>query len=580
MLFEHELAWKDPAVYNEVYKNSIEHPEEFWNYHRHRLFPSECFNAAYNCVDRHAQANPDKTAIIWYGDEYCEYRRISYRQLQIMTQKIASELVRHNVKKGDSITIYAAICPESIAAMLACCRIGAMHNVIFSGFSAATLRERCEESKIVLTMSHASRNGRSMSPLKTVLEAVGSSKSVILLDHVDDFPIEDSCLSYENVNYYDNMFTLYTSGSTKAPKKICHCCGGYLLYTAMTFKNIFDVRENDVHFCTSDIGWITGHSYIVYAPLFFGLTTVIFQGVPTYPTVGRYWEIIEREKVTIFYSAPTAIRCLATVGGSQLDQYDFSSLRMLGSVGEPMDEAAWNWFFTHIGQGRCPIADTWWQTETGGIILAPLCNLEQKPGFASKPFFGIVPKIVNDELVIQEKNWPGLSVNFSREDGQCYHTGDKAMQDADGDIKILGRIDDVINVSGHRIGTSELESIINSLGEIEECAVVGVPHRIKGQTIFVFATTTTELNQSQKESVFQEIIARTREEIGAIAKPEKAAFVPALPKTRSGKIKRNILKTIGAREDINYDSADFSSIVNPECIQEIEKITRLSTIKV
>ena len=582
MLLDHELAWKDLTVYKEIYKNSIKNPEEFWAYHREKMFPNQIFNASYNCVDRHAKAHPNKTAIVWYGDECCERREISYGKLLVMVRKIASELLRQGVKKNDSVTIYAPMIPESMAAMLACCRIGAVHNVVFSGFAANALKKRIEHSnsKVVITVSSMARGGKLINPLKIVLNSI-TDQRVILLDHVEDFELDERTAEVEPVDCNDDMFTLYTSGSTEIPKKIRHRCGGYLLYAAMTYKYIFDVREDDVHFCTSDIGWITGHSYIVYAPLFFGLKVVIFQGVPTYPQNGRYWDIITRERVSIFYSAPTAIRCLSSLGDDSLDSYDFSTLRVLGCVGEPINETAWQWYCKNIGQNRCPIMDTWWQTETGGIILAPLCNLsEQKPGFASKPFFGIEPDIVNSELVIKRKNWPGLSANFERNDGKIYHTGDKAMADEDGDIKILGRIDDVINVSGHRIGTSELESVINSLGEIEECAVVGVPHRIKGQAIFVFATTTSELNQEQKESVFKEISERIRQEIGAIAKPEKAAFVSELPKTRSGKIKRNVLQLIGSKEPIDSNRSDFASIANPECLKEIEKVTKFSAIKV
>ena len=577
MLFDHELAWKDPAIYKEIYDHSITEPEEFWKYHRNKLFPENCYNASYNCIDRHATKDPNKTAIVWYGDEYCERREISYGKLLEITQKIASELLRRGVRKGDSVTICMPMVPEGIAAMLACCRIGAVHNVVFSGFSATALNERIfrSSSKVVITIIGSNRGGKFVPSLKNVLTATKDlDVDILLVDHADDFSIDERVRKPLAMDYNDDMFTLYTSGSTKEPKRVFHTCGGYQLYSAMTFKYIFDVKEDDVHFCTSDIGWITGHSYITYAPLFLGLKLVIFSGTPMYPKGGRYWEIIEQEKVTILYSAPSAIRCLASLGDDVLDNYDFSTLRVLGCVGEPMNEAAWQWYFDNIGQKRCPIMDTWWQTETGGIMLAPLCNLNQKPCFAAKPFFGVIPDIKDDELVIKKKNWPGLSSNFSRDDGEIYHTGDKAMRDADGDFRILGRIDDVVNISGHRLGTFEVESVVNALGEIEESAVIGIPHRIKGQALCIFVTTTTPLDQEQQASVSQEITLRIRQDIGAIAKPDRVVFIPELPKTRSGKIKRNILKAIGEKKEIDYQCSDIESVINVECIRQIEVAMR------
>ncbi|MBE6447607.1 MAG: acetate--CoA ligase [Alphaproteobacteria bacterium] len=573
MLFDHELAWKDPAIYKEIYVNSIAAPEKFWEYHQNTLFPEGNYNASFNCLDRHAKITPHKNAIIWYGDEYCERREISYARLLEMTERIASELIRRGIRKGDSVTICMPMTPESIASMLACCRIGAIHNVVFSGFSANALNERIfrSASKIVLTVTAGSRGGKMIPSLHNVLAAIGDMDvDVLLVDHVDDFPMDDGALSVEHMKYDDPMFTLYTSGSTKEPKRIFHSCGGYQLYSAMTFKYVFDAKPEDIHFCTSDIGWITGHSYITYAPLFLGLTIVIFSGTPMHPDGGRYWQIIENERVSIFYSAPSAIRCLASLGEESVRNYDLSSLKVLGCVGEPMNEAAWKWLFTNVGKEKCPIMDTWWQTETGGIILAPLHNVKyQKPGFASMPFFGVAPGIENEELIIKNKNWPGLSSNFVRDD-QIYHTGDKAMVDDDGDFKILGRIDDVVNICGHRLGTSEVESVVNALGEIEESAAIGVPHRIKGQALCIFATTTADLDQDQKESVAKEITTRIRQDIGAIAKPDKIVFIPELPKTRSGKIKRNILKIIGKKQNIDYDAADMQSIINISCIKEIE----------
>ncbi len=576
MLFDHELAWKDPSIYREIYANSIASPEKFWEYHCSKLFPEQVFNASFNCLDRNVKKNPNKTAIVWYGDEYCERREITYIKLLEMTQKIASELIRRGIRKGDSVTICMPMIPESIAAMLACCRVGAVHNVVFSGFSSAALSERIfrSSSKVVITVTTSSRGGKIIPLLKNVLNAINDMNvEVLLADYVDDFSLDERAICYADMKYNDTMFTLYTSGSTKEPKRIFHTCGGYQLYSAMTFKYIFDIKEDDVHFCTSDIGWITGHSYITYAPLFFGLKLVIFSGTPMYPNGGRYWEIIDDEKVTILYSAPTAIRCLASLGDEQLNRYNLSSLRVLGCVGEPMNESAWQWYFENIGKKRCPIMDTWWQTETGGIILAPLHNIEyQKPCFASKPFFGIIPGIENDELIIKNKNWPGLSSNFSKNDGEIYHTGDKAMIDNDGDFRILGRIDDVVNICGHRLGTSEVESVVNTLGEIEESAAIGIPHRIKGQVLCIFVTTTTDLTDEQKKSVTEEISSRIRQDIGAIAKPDRVVFIHELPKTRSGKIKRNILKAIGESKGvISYNGKDLDSVINPACIKDIEK---------
>lgn len=578
MLLDHELAWKDPAIYKEIYFNSVTEPEMFWEYHKNKLFPENNFNASFNCLDRHAQKDPNKTAIVWYGDEYCERRQISYGKLLIMTKKIASELLHMGIRKGDSVTICMPMIPESIAAMLACCRIGAVHNVVFSGFSATALNEKIfrSSSKVVITVTGSNRGGKFVPTLKNVLTATKDLPvDILLVDHAEDFEIDERVEIPTEMNYDDSMFSLYTSGSTKEPKRVFHTCGGYQLYAAMTLKYIFDIKKDDVYFCTSDIGWITGHSYITYAPLFFGLKLVIFSGTPMYPQGGRYWEIIEQEKVNVFYSAPSAIRCLASLGDDVLDNYDLSSLRVLGCVGEPMNESAWQWYFDNIGKKRCPIMDTWWQTETGGIMLAPLHNLDQKPCFAAKPFFGIVPDIQADELVIKKKNWPGLSSNFTKkDDGDVYHTGDKAERDQDGDFRILGRIDDVVNISGHRLGTSEIESIVNTLGEIEESAAIGIPHRIKGQALCIFVTTTTPLDPSQKESVAQEITSRIRQDIGAIAKPDRIVFIPELPKTRSGKIKRNILKIIGEKKEINYTCPDLESVVNTNCIKDIETAMR------
>lgn len=556
MLFDHNLAWKNKEIYDEIYKNSIEYPDEFWRYHESVLFPEHINNACYNCLDRHLLHNSEKTAIIWYGDEIGCKRTLSYSSLFRIVQNISHVLLQNGVKSGDIVTIYANVSPESVAAMLACARIGAVHNVIFAGFSHAVLEERVvsSNSKVVLTVKHARRGGKSIKIAENA-EKVAEKLKDIKLIFLEDITTGGS-VSYVNVEKDHDLFRLYTSGSTGKPKSITHKTFEYLLYTSLTFKYIFDIRQDDVYFCTSDIGWITGHSYMVYAPLFHGSTIVLFEGNPTYPTASRYWEIIEEDRVSLFYTAPTAIRSLSMFDKSFVNSHDISSLRILGSVGEPINIDAWQWYFDIVGQKRCPIIDTWWQTETGGIVIAPLLDIShQKPGYASKPFFG-VRTIINEEksLIL---------------DGSCCFrhviSGDRAEADQDGDIKIIGRIDDVMNVSGHRLGATEIENVINSVDGVCESAVVSIPHEIKGESIFVFVIIESNLN---KLTLVNTIIQMVKNKISSIAKPNDIAFVNELPKTRSGKIKRDLLKKVASNEKIT--EKDLESLTNKDIIQGIE----------
>lgn len=608
MILEHELAWVDEKIYWEIYESSLKYPNEFWMRHMQdiswkkspmvafdersgRWLPGGISNVCYNCIDRHAEKTPDKPAIVWYGDMPGERREISFAELQRMVVRISSVLRARGVKKGNVVGVYMPMIPEAIAAMQACARMGALHLVVFAGFSAEALAYRLSvsQAKVILTVSAANRGGKRIRVLDNVEAAVVNMErppEIINVDTLGNVELDDRI---EWLSESDNLFVLYTSGSSGKPKGIIHSALPYILYVATTFKVIFDIKPNDVYFCTSDVGWITGHSYIAYAPLFFGLTTVIFSGSPTYPEADRYWDIIEREHVSIFYSAPTAIRSLQMFNQRFVEKHDLSSLRMLGSVGEPINRSAWQWYFDVVGGGRCPIMDTWWQTETGGIVLAPLRTLKQKPGVAGKPFFGISPKISdNGELTITSK-WAGLCRAVVYECGVvgntpefcenifkknyfkdgAFLTGDGATQDANGDIKISGRLDDVINISGHRLGTAEFECAINKIDEVKESAVVAVPHDIKGQTAFAYVVSKTEpLTPEAKADIAKKIISATRCGIGAIAKPDFIAFVPDLPKTRSGKIVRHILRAIA--NDESYEGKDMASIVNPGVLSDLQ----------
>lgn len=609
MLFDHKLAWTDEKIYKEIYNNSISNPNEFWLYHSQMMYwkekPREAYskdgkwledgvsNICYNCVDRHAIMTPNKTAIVWHGDEVNERREVSYSELLQLVIEISSILKNQGISKGDVVGIYMPTRIESIAAMLACSRIGAIHLVIFAGFSATAIAYRLEmaNARIILTMTSSRRGGKEIHLKSNIDEAVSKmsyTPKILLFDDyknlLNGVPITDEI---EWCSNKDNLFILYTSGSTGKPKGIIHSSLRYMLYTSTTFKFIFNIKKDDIYFCTSDIGWITGHSYIAYAPFFHGNTIVIFEGNPTYPDASRYWDIIEREKVNIFYTAPTAIRSLKLFNKNYVTKHDLSSLRVLGSVGEPINKDAWEWYFNMIGNNKCPIIDTWWQTETGGVILAPLLNVKnQKPGFAAKPFFGIIPKIIDNKLYIQNK-WPGVcrSVTYECEysekdenNGSCknrfdneyfendlFKTGDGALYDEDFDIKVIGRLDDVINISGHRLSAAELEDAVHSVDGVKDCAVVAVDHEIKGQSAFVYVSTEKEFN---RELAVKAILSSIRKNIGPIAKPDFITFIEELPKTRSGKIVRHILRDLAQGKSGN--SKDISSVANLESLDKIK----------
>lgn len=626
MLFDHELAWTDEKIYEEIYENSIKRNEDFWAFHLKSMdflkspkaildkdgwFSGGIANVSYNCVDRHAKANPNKTAIIWYGDEPGVRVELTYQELLEKVVRISSLLKKNGVQKGDVVGIYMPMHPDSIAAMLACARIGAIHLVTFAGFSSNALAYRLEMSKakVLLSFSKMHRDGKSIDLEKNCHSAISQMENkpkLLLLDDHRIFENLEICEDIEPTSNRDNLFVLYTSGSTGKPKGITHSAIPYMIYTATTFRMIFNIKPDDVYFCSSDIGWITGHSYIAYAPLFHGLTVVLFEGTPIYPTADRYWEIIENEKVNIFYTAPTALRSLKAFPDELVLKHDLSSLRVLGSVGEPIDNDAWRWYFEVVGKKRCPIVDTWWQTEAGGIILAPLLDLEkQKPCVAGKPFFGIVPRIMTpDQEMVEESEtvgklmlenrWPGMcqsvlyeceySKKMERNGRSCedifkdqyfsngrFNTGDGAVFDKDFDIKIVGRLDDVLNISGHRLSTAEFEDAIHKVDSVTDCAVVAIPHKLTGQAAFVFAV--KKASESPDETI-QKITKALRSEIGAIAKPSGIAFVSDLPKTRSGKIMRQLLRDIAQNKTCFLRS--FSSLSNQDVIKDIVNAVKLA----
>ncbi|MBQ7524232.1 MAG: AMP-binding protein [Alphaproteobacteria bacterium] len=586
MFLDYKNAWSDEQAYVEIYRNSIQSPNEFWLHHTRdiswKIEPNTVFdgatkkwllggvsNVCYNCVDRYVTTTPDKAAIIWYGDEEDERREISYAELLQMVMRIASILKSRGIKKGDVVGIYMPMIPEAVAAMLACARTGAIHLVVFAGFSPEALKYRLTKSnaKVLLTVTSFRRGGKEIELTKHISDKVDTD--IVDLDNVT-YP-ENINAEIEWQNSDDDLFILYTSGSSGTPKGVLHSALPYTLYVATTFKIIFGIQSDDVYFCTSDVGWITGHSYITYAPLFHGLTTVIFSGSPTYPSAGRYWQIIDNERVSIFYTAPTAIRSLQMFNKKFVKEHDLSSLRVLGSVGEPINKSAWKWYFEMVGNKRCPIMDTWWQTETGGIILAPLRNLEQKPGVAGKPFFGVEPEIIDGELALKG-HFPGMCKSIigaenAIRDG-LFRTGDGASYDGS-DIKISGRIDDVINTSGHRLGTAEFECAISKVAEVREVAVVAIPDGLKGQTAFAYIVPNTPC--IEPEMLVKKVIQSTRMTIGSIAKPDYIAIVPDLPKTRSGKIVRKLLRNIALRSE---EHIDITSVANPQIIEIIKTIAQ------
>ena len=626
-----ESAHIDASKYQALYAQSIADPDSFWASQadefltwekswdevsqadlpngRVAWFQGARLNASYNCIDRHLPERADQVAIIWEGDDPNDDKKITYQQLADEVGRLANALKSRGVKKGDRVCIYMPMVVEAAYAMLACARIGAIHSVVFGGFSPQSLKDRILDSdcQTLITADEGVRGGR-LVPLKanaevalrdcpnvhTVLTVQRTGNEVEWNGTRDVWyhelvgPQSTDCPP-ESMEAEDPLFILYTSGSTGKPKGVQHGTGGYLLQTAMTHRYVFDYREGDVYWCTADVGWITGHSYIVYGPLANGATTLMFEGVPTYPDAGRCWEVVDKHAVNIFYTAPTAIRQLMGQGNEFVTKTSRSSLRLLGSVGEPINPEAWSWYYDVVGDGRCPIVDTWWQTETGGIMITPLPGAtELKPGSATRPFFGVQPALVDAEGQIIETteatgnlvittSWPGqirtvygdhqrvIDTYYSTYPG-FYFTGDGARRDADGYYWITGRVDDVMNVSGHRMGTAEVESALVLHDAVAEAAVVGFPHDIKGEGIYAYVTLMAGIN-TDLESLEQELVNLVRSEIGPIAKPDVIQWAPGLPKTRSGKIMRRILRKIAANEI--DDLGDTSTLADPSVVDDL-----------
>ena len=625
-----EKSHVNRETYEKMYEESINDPSLFWQKHGKRIdwikpysiindvsynkenlhikwFEDGTLNASFNCLDRHLKSKGDNIAIIWEGDDPSDSKKITYNELYKDVCKFANVLKKAGAKKGDRITIYMPMIPEATIAMLACTRIGAIHSVVFGGFSPDALAGRIEDcnSSIIITADEGIRGGKKI-PLKSntdeaISKATMCKTTIVVkrtggdINWIDDQDIwyheemalaSPDCLPTE-MNAEDPMFILYTSGSTGKPKGVLHTTGGYMVYASMTHHYVFDYQENEIYWCTADVGWVTGHSYIVYGPLSNGATTLMFEGVPNYPTVSRFWEIVDKHKVNIFYTAPTAIRALMAEGDEPVKKTNRSSLRILGSVGEPINPEAWNWYNNVVGDGKCPIVDTWWQTETGGILITPLPGaIPTKPGSATKPFFGIKPTLVdneNNELegpaegnLCINMSWPGqmrtvygdhqrfIDTYFSTFPGR-YFSGDGCKRDEDGYYWITGRVDDVINVSGHRMGTAEVESALVAHNDVAEAAVVGYPHDIKGQGIYAYVT--VNIGVTASDELLVELKNWVRKEIGPIASPDLIQFAPGLPKTRSGKIMRRILRKIAANE--HKDLGDVSTLADPLVVQNL-----------
>jgi acetyl-CoA synthetase len=622
-------AWIDEAGYCRLYEDSVRDPDKFWGEHGKRLhwmqpykrvkntsftgdvrirwYEDGTLNASYNCVDRHLATRADQTAIIWEGDSPEVQRHISYAELHENVCRLANVLKGRGVKKGDRVTIYLPMIPEAAYAMLACARIGAIHSVVFGGFSPDSLIGRIQDcnSTLLITADEGLRGGRKV-PLKVnadaALEQCSSVKDVIVVRHTGGgIPwVEGRDIWYHEavaaasrdcppaeMSAEDPLFILYTSGSTGKPKGVLHTTGGYLVFVSMTHQYVFDYHDGDVYWCTADVGWVTGHSYILYGPLANGATTLMFEGVPNYPDPSRFWQVIDKHKVNIFYTAPTAIRALMREGEGYVKKTSRKSLRLLGSVGEPINPEAWLWYYNVVGEGRAPIVDTWWQTETGGILITPLPGATPlKPGSATRPFFGVKPCIVDGEgkllqgaaegnLCIAD-SWPGqmrtlygdhkrfIETYFSTFPGK-YFTGDGARRDEDDYYWITGRVDDVINVSGHRLGTAEVESALVAHAKVAEAAVVGYPHDIKGQGIYAYVT--LNAGEAPSETLRKELVAWVRKEIGPIASPDLIQWAPGLPKTRSGKIMRRILRKIAANE--HQALGDTSTLADPAVVDDL-----------
>ena len=615
--------------FEQMYRQSIEDPEEFWAeqagrfLHWHepwrkvmagdfssaqvRWFEGGKLNVAYNCVDRHLARRGEQTAIIWEGDEPDQQQHISYRELHREVGKLANALKARGVGKGDRVCIYLPMIPEAAYAMLACARIGAIHSVVFGGFSPESLKDRILDSdcQTVITADEGVR-GRRLIPLKSnvdqALEHCPDVHTVFVVKrtssetawhgerdvcyHKATAAVAEDC-EPEIMDAEDPLFILYTSGSTGKPKGVLHTTAGYLLGASITHKYIFDYHEGDIYWCTADVGWVTGHSYIVYGPLANGATTLMFEGVPTCPDASRFWQVVDKHQVNIFYTAPTAIRALMACGNEPVECTSRKSLRLLGSVGEPINPEAWEWYYHVVGDGRCAIVDTWWQTETGGIMISPVPGVtDLKPGSATRPFFGVSAALLDgegDELageavgnLVITQSWPGQIRTIYGDHQRCidtyfktypgyYFTGDSALRDADGYYWVTGRVDDVINVSGHRLGTAEIESALVLHEAVAEAAVVGYPHEIKGQGIYAYVTLMTGLQPT--EELRSDLVRFVSKEIGAFARPEVIQFAPGLPKTRSGKIMRRILRKIAANELENL--GDTSTLADPAVVEQL-----------
>jgi acetyl-CoA synthetase len=624
-------AHADKASYEAMYRASIADPNAFWGEHGKRIawfspytkvkntsfapdgvsikwFEDGVTNVAYNCIDRHLATRGDQVAIIWEGDDPKDDLKITYRDLHAQVVKWANVLKSQGVRKGDRVTIYLPMIPEAAYAMLACARIGAVHSIVFGGFSPDSLAGRIADasSAVLVTADEGLRGGRRV-PLKVnvnaALERIPEIVDSVIVVRRTGAPVDmqpgrdhyfedlapsvsDECPP-EEMNAEDPLFILYTSGSTGKPKGVVHTTGGYLVYASMTHQYVFDYQDGDVYWCTADVGWVTGHSYIVYGPLANGATTLMFEGVPNYPGVSRFWEVVDKHRVNILYTAPTAIRSLMAAGEEPVKASSRATLRVLGSVGEPINPEAWEWYHRVVGDSRCPIVDTWWQTETGGILITPLPGAtDLKPGSATLPFFGVRPELVDAAGAVQEgasegnlviaDSWPGqmrtlfgdherfVQTYFTPYPNK-YFTGDGCKRDDDGYHWITGRVDDVINVSGHRIGTTEVESALVAHPKVTEAAVVGYPHDIKGQGIYAYVT--LMLNESPSDELRRDLVTWVRKEIGPIATPDKIQFAPGLPKTRSGKIMRRILRKIA--EDEFAALGDTSTLADPAVVDHL-----------
>ena len=620
----------DKDEYIKMYNESINDSEGFWKKHAKRInwiknfskvkdisfdktdlyikwFEDGTLNVSANCIDRHLKNNSDKVALLWQGDNIEEVKKITYSELHKEVCLMSNVLLKYNVKKGDRVTIYMPMIPEAVYAMLACARIGAIHSVVFGGFSPEALADRIIDckSEFVITADESLRGGR-IFPLKAnvdiALTKTDLVKNVLVVKrtgneiefdqnrdlwwHEEKNKVDEDCKPVE-MNAEDPLFILYTSGSTGKPKGVLHTSGGYLVYASMTHEYVFNHKEDDIYWCTADVGWITGHSYIVYGPLANAATTLIYEGLPNYPDASRFWQICDKHNVNTFYTAPTALRAIMKEGDELVKKTSRNSLKLLGTVGEPINPEAWKWYYEVVGEEKCPIVDTWWQTETGGIMISPLPGAtDMKPGSATLPFFGIQPSIVDNQSTVLEgmaegnlvitDSWPGqmrtvygdhqrfIDTYFSTFDN-VYFTGDGVRRDDDGYYWITGRVDDVINVSGHRLGTAEIESALVSHETVAEAAVVGFPHDIKGQGIYAYVTLKAGIEGNQE--LYEELLKTVSTLISPIAKPEKIQWAPNLPKTRSGKIMRRILRKIAANE--TEELGDISTLADPSAVDEL-----------